>query len=389
MKTMQLDNLLAQFLRAQDWTAFELGQPVPSVNLAAGQSSHDLWERIEYHGIAALIFYGGKSREWSKTHWHRVSEEARLAALWEATHQEVVASAIEHLALAGIKTVAMKGTALAYALYPKPELRRRGDTDLLVRSDDLPKTRRVLAETGWSPIANSHGLYFQENWIFENELGFEHVIDLHWQTSDRPIVQAMLPISEIFASAMPLPGLSPNANRPSHAITLVQCTLNQQWHFIHGYWMGETKPKGAHRLVWQYDIDLLARSFDNADWDQLESIAQRKGIGPLIGETMLRSKDLFNTPLPVDRISALVDMPIDPMFDALMSSTDSLSEFWLDLRSTSTWEGRFNLLRNRAFPPQSHLMEKYPKSTRWPKSLLNVRFFLDTAKRVLRKTIRQ
>ncbi|MEL7199673.1 MAG: nucleotidyltransferase family protein [Pseudomonadota bacterium] len=351
--------------------------------------TQEAWARIEYHGIAPSFYEDANGpRVWPKELWKRIANESRLAGIWEATHQGAVANVIDQMAKAGIKTLVMKGTALAYCLYPKPETRRRGDTDLLVQPCDLSAAREMLSKLGWTRQWDNHGVYFQENWVHDCPSGFKHVIDLHWQANDRPAFQSILPIKDLFDTAMPLRSLSASAKHPALAYHLVQCALNQEWHFVNGYRMGKVRVKGAHRLIWQCDLHLLIRALSFSDWQLLEAICREKGIGPFIAAVVGRSDSLVADGLITDKVAALSAMPRDHRIETLLSSSDGISNFWLDLRATQTWKARLGLLINRAFPPIAHLKRKYPDTKSWPRALLVCRFLFDTAGRVLTKAFR-
>lgn len=83
-----------------------------------------------------------------------------LAAQWQEIYQQatvMVATAdweIEHILLAlaeaGVEFVWMKGGALAYAVYPNPATRWRGDLDLWIQPGQVTMATSVLNELGYS-----------------------------------------------------------------------------------------------------------------------------------------------------------------------------------------------------------------------------------------------
>ena len=345
-----------------------------------------VWERIEFHGIAFLL----NALEQHLTGWpqaliERLAEEARLIALWEATHQKSVSQVIEALAEAGIESVVMKGTALAYAFHAEPATRRRGDTDLLVQPKDQARTRAILKELGWYRKDDPHGLYYQEGWLHDAAGFFIHAIDLHWEPSDRPVLQPVLPIEAFFDGKQPMPALHARAFRPDPALMIVHATINQKWHAVHGYDTDSGRLAAARRLIWSVDFDLLCRSMEPQDWARLQAHCKAHAVGPLVAEALSGMAVDLHCAVPDGVLAELDAVPMDETLIRYFANPDSLTQFWIDLKRAHSWEQKRRLLATRAFPPREHLLEKYPGATSWPTALLQGRMLVETAGRALRK----
>ena len=86
-------------------------------------------ERVLYHGIAGLIVEAGPSLpSWPSTLLDDVREQAIAQAMWEMRHKVILAELLAEFRKAGITALLLKGTALAYDLYPSPAMRSRGDS---------------------------------------------------------------------------------------------------------------------------------------------------------------------------------------------------------------------------------------------------------------------
>lgn len=346
-----------------------------------------IWSRIEYHGIPVLLHQDAERLDgWPETMLARIAEEARLMGLWEATHSAALARLLDALDARAVEAVLMKGTSIAYSLYEEPAARRRGDSDVLVRPADLEKARATLTECGWYRNDDPHGLINQEGWLIE-VAGFVHALDLHWEPSDRPVLQRVLAADDFFAHKRALPRLSPSAHGADHALTLVHETLNQKWHEMHGYWAERGRMKGSRRLIWSVDFDSLARSLDESEWKRLVDLCEERGVGPLVAEALRGASGDLATPLPEDVLGELEARPTDPDVAAYFATSDSIGEFWLDLRTANSWGQRVGMVRDRALPPRSHLVEKYPKQSGWPTALLQGRLMVETAGRVIKRAV--
>src|ERR1700736_1976181 len=76
-------------------------------------------------------------------------ERALRAAVTEPFRLADLRQVLAALAGAGVVPLVVKGSALAYRIYPAPELRPRGDSDLLIDHAELPAVRRALAPLGF------------------------------------------------------------------------------------------------------------------------------------------------------------------------------------------------------------------------------------------------
>lgn len=357
----------------------------------AGKDACDaVWSRLDFHGVA-LLFHGQDDAlsNWPEPLVARIGEEARLMALWEATHRAALAQLIDHLDRARIKSILMKGTAIAYSLYTDPAARRRGDSDLLIQPRDIAAARDILEGAGWYRNADPHGLTHQEGWRFDSAGAFVHALDLHWEPSDRAALQRVLKREDIFATCRPLPRLDKAAYCASTQLTIVHEAINQKWHEVRGYWSGDEKIIGARRLIWSVDFDLLARSLTPADWRELIEFCSDRGIGPLVAAALSKAAKDLGTDLPAVFIEELAGQREDPAIAAYCNASDDFEEFWLNLRHAPGWRERVALLSDRGFPPAGHLRAKYPKQAGWPAAFLQARLLIETAARVIRRVFNQ
>lgn len=372
------DAFLAQTLRA-----LRNGESV----LAPQVCSQSLWRRIEFHGIAhALHAEARKLNAWPNPLLTRIAEEARMMGLWEETHRPLLAALMRSLLHASIEATLMKGSVLAYTIYDEPAARRRSDSDILVRPRDLSRARSILIDHGWYRSADPHGLYFQEGWQHDVGGVFKHTLDLHWETSDRPILQRIMRLDDFLTYKQPLSRMGEAVFGTSLIHTLCHCAINQKWHVTHGYWAEEGKVTGARRLIWSLDFDLLARQFSDEDWQRLSQWAMQAGIGPVIAEALRGARHDIGTPLPEALIVELETVPLSAAVSRCLAAGDGMSEFWHDFKTASSWRDRCLMLAARSLPPREHLLAKYPDRSDWPTVLLRGQMMVETAARLLKRT---
>ena len=101
-------------------------------------------ERILYHGIAGLITERARDLSgWPSAVMAPVRDQAIAQAMWEMRHKPLLAELLQAFVDAGITALLLKGSALAYDLYPEPSIRARGDSDVLVAPDKLSEARQI------------------------------------------------------------------------------------------------------------------------------------------------------------------------------------------------------------------------------------------------------
>lgn len=128
-----IDRELVQALR---------GDPVAWPKCGAGP----LRTRIRFHGVAAILAARPPVMAAAGEHERAAVEgEASLRRIWEETHRAALVAALKQMARRAVRPLVMKGTMLAYSIYPEPAMRQRGEIDLIVRPEQLSAARPAQA----------------------------------------------------------------------------------------------------------------------------------------------------------------------------------------------------------------------------------------------------
>ncbi len=380
--TPDIDKFLAAAVRA-----IRAGEPA-RWKTDADAAWSDVWTRIEYHGIPLLLHRRVELLDaWPQPLLERMAEEARLMVLWETTHHDAICTLLRELNASNIASVIMKGTALAYGFHDAPPIRRRGDTDLLIRPRDKEQTRATLKKLGWYRKPDPHGLNYQEGWLHNAAGFFVHALDLHWEPSERAVLHSVLPLDLFFSTKQPLPEFCKDTFRPDNATMVLHGAINQKWHAMHGYDAEKARLASPSRLIWMVDFDLLVRSMTDDDWAILTRHCTRERTGPLVAEALRGAQRDLGAVLPESHLAELEAYPIAPDILTYFTKLDGLSQFWLDLRKTRGVRAKAHLIRSRALPPRQHLMEKYPSAQNWPTAILQARLMIETAGRIMRRAV--
>lgn len=327
--------------------------------------------RIRVHGIAlALLALAPVVQGWPAPLLGRIREEARLQVLWEASHREVVEEVLSRLHALGIEVLVMKGTALAYLVYDEPAMRRRGDSDILVRQGRLRDVRKVFANIGLVPTGDR--TFGQETWQYQTGIGFVHAIDLHWEAVGSPYLRRVLAADECFDQAVPLPRLAAEARSLSPVLLLLRGLLNQMLHHANGYLIDEDMHYETDRLIWQMDTHLLASGFTDEEWRHLQEFAIARGLAAPCRDALAAARQAFGTPLPGDVMAALAARPDSSevvRYAALESGTARLRQ---DFTASAGFVEKVRLLASFVVPPGEFMRRRFPGRAAWPLPLLHV-----------------
>jgi hypothetical protein len=283
-----------------------------------------------------------------------LAAEAALAIVRERELRRV----LDALAACCDRPLLFKGSHLAFAVYPSPELRPRLDTDLLIREDDRESAARCLAALGYRPYPYVSGdvAFAQRPYWREDRTGARHTLDLHWRIANPKVFGHRLSYAELRAGALPVPGLGPNALGPSAPFALLIACMHRTAH--HG---------NSDRLLWLYDIHLLASSMTARDWAQFGDAAAGKGLTAVVVDGLSQAAERFGTAVPdrgLDRLRADCQPDTPDLRIFLDGRPATIRVALSDLRHLRGWRERSRFLREHLFPSASYMAERYHVTTR-------------------------
>lgn len=311
------------------------------------------------HGITALLWQalGGVGGRAGLVR-DALEPGVRAAAARELLVQREMRSVLDALAAADVRTLVIKGSALAYTVYPEPWLRPRTDTDLLVREDSVPAATRALEVCGYTRCdAISTGVFVSHQVAFErtDTHGLYHVIDLHWKIANPQVVADSLPFDALWDGAQPAPALGAHARVPSAVASIALACIHRLAHH-----------QGHDRLIWLYDLKLLTASLGEEDWMALRSLACSRGVASLCLDGLREARARLCSGLPADVEAALATAaraePSRSYVEGLVRKRDVLVS---DLRALGTWGARARLLREHMFPSPAFIRQRYGTRARW------------------------
>jgi hypothetical protein len=309
-------------------------------------------ERLLSGDAAALIDQGMAPLMYAATLDERFRGEALRLAAEEPLRLTDLRSV---LGVIGVRALLLKGTALAYSLYPQPEHRPRADTDLLIAREDLSAVRKAMRELGFDEQVTSgdeHGVR-QLGFCRVDRFGVAHLYDVHWAVANSPLFADVIRFEEV--EPMPLPNIGSEAfGLPRVEALLLACIHRVAHHH------------DDERLIWLADIALLRANMSMDEHRRFwERAAERKVVAVCrrsievaeqwFGGDAAHAAERFLTAKQLAQ-----DEPTRVLLDRDVTyATETLA----NLRALP-WKQRLTRLRQLAFPPPAFMRHAFATQTR-------------------------
>ena len=343
---------IARLLKGEDLSWIDAGRP--SAQWAADCATE---------GVAGLIHERLASRTARRLGWpaevvEQLARQARADVGEELVRGREITRVLDALGSAGVRPILLKGAALAYSVYVSPGQRPRLDTDLLIRREDTGPVHAALATLGLQPANQSDGeLVFRQFQLGRvDQWGLPHAFDFHWGLSSQAAFADLFDFDRLAATAIALPGLGANARAPGWAESLVLACIHPVMHH-----------RNEERLLWMYDIHLLAGRLDAAGWTAVVAHATRGRVAAVCLDQLRRAQRLLGTTVPAGVLAQLADAALrpEPSAEYLRPGRAWRHELASNLRELPSWRNRVRLLREVALPRPSYMLESYGVTPGW------------------------
>ena len=199
---------------------------------------------------------------------------------------------------ANVHPILLKGAALILSIYKNIALRPMLDIDLLIKNEEVEKTRQIFSNLGYIPTRMEYQdiLHLYENEIGLSKLGpINFKFELHWNLFDSPYHQSRIPIEnfwhdtrEVSLQTTDVSILSPN----NHLLHLCG--------HLHLHHQGK-------ELLWLHDIALLLVEYKNdIDWETVIKDAQIYGLVIPLQLTLAEISKNWYVPLQSDLVGQIL-----------------------------------------------------------------------------------
>ena len=340
-----------------------------------------VWQAAQEHGVLSLcshLLLQNTAREAIPPLFlEDLSKHTLHAAAGDLVQEYEVKQVLEELHGQGIFPLLMKGTPLAYIIYPQPHLRTRCDTDILfAHKADAERAWGVVRQMGYKrPHSISGEFISSEFTCFKSgKLGVEHALDFHWKVSNNQLFTHTLLFDELQTESVPVPCLGEQA----YALNSVHSLLHACIHLL-----SHTPYGDGDRLIWLYDIHLLAKTFDRTKWENFTTPAVEKKICNICFEGLRKATSALATPVPADVWKILREAGEKERTTANMGSSRLRMEL-ANFQSLPGWRERSQLLKEHLFPSADYLLNKYHTSNRYLLPYLYIRRLVQGIGKVFR-----
>jgi hypothetical protein len=287
--------------------------------------------------------------EWPLVVRDALADRARAAAAEELLRAAEARAVIEALADADVQAILIKGTAVAYTVYPMPACRPRSDTDLLIPAASIDDARRVLASLGYTAAVHCSELFRQFEMQKTDRFGVTHAFDVHWKISTQPAFAHTLIYEDVRSRTVPVPALGRAAHTLSTTDALMLACIHPVMHH-----------RNAVRLLWAYDIHLLASSLSPSAMAAFAERARERSVAAVCGYQLRLARTLFGTHIEPRPLTTLAEVEaIEPSAAYLTSERRWHDETLSSARGLPRVGDRLKLAREILFPRPAYMFGAY------------------------------
>jgi hypothetical protein len=339
----------------RQWLADVLCGRTPDAASAAFADTADVVRAARSEGVLTLLADRLRERPAADPLRDAVVQAARgstvIAMLREAECRRLLAL----LDGAGIPVLLLKGSALAWWLYPSPHLRECSDVDLLFASREaVAQAAALLAANGYDRgyVQGEHAYEL----VCRRELSASFVldVDLHWGLNNAPVFAGAFDFDTLQGSSIPLPALAPDARGLSPVHALAHACMHRAINLYTGI---------GDNLKWLYDLHLLAQRLSPAEWDALRATCERAGLGSVCAAGLQAAANVFGDAVPAQALMALRS--------ARGGVDGERVHDWrymhrMNLRALPSLRARLNWLVRKSFPNLQLMREMYGRDKSVP-----------------------
>ena len=321
-------------------------------------------------GLGPLLHYHlarhERGPDWPDLDRAALAADARIHVAWDLLREREIVAVLDGFAKAGIECVLLKGTPLAYTHYPEPALRTRSDTDLFIRKADRVRAAELMRAAGYTRVHGVAGelVSYQES-FHRRDAQVDHIFDLHWQINNGQVFAQAVPFEEAMANSVAVPALGAAARTLSAPYALLLACMHRAAH------IGVDGPE-SERLIWLYDVGLLARGMTEQAWARFAELCAAKRMRAIGADALVAAGRTLGAVVP-ERVGRALEASEAKEPSAVYLRGASRAILFTDLRALPTWRERVALMREVAFPTAAYMYEKYGTERRWLLPWLYVR----------------
>ena len=269
----------------------------------------DIWD-VETHRLLPLVYRRLVQLGVEDPELARLKGLHRRAWYENQLNLSRLAPLLTRLREAGIPAMVIKGVPLALRFYGDLGSRPMNDVDVLVRTDRMADTLRLLDRDGWLPYRDTQGrsepltsgfsLISEHSRIVTAPDGF--YVDLHWHLREQFVVPGReMTSSDAFWSA----------SEPIDILGVATRTLCGSDLLLHAIVHGLVSQHDA-RARWVADSLAVIRHPAAVDWERIIQQSRQRRLVLILRTALGYLVDHFQAEVPVDVLARLDRVPTTP-----------------------------------------------------------------------------
>jgi hypothetical protein len=323
-----------------------------------------LLDAARNNGVLPLLAAAAAQAGWDRDLIAAMRPDVAAQTVLAVVHERELKRVLDGLAADGVAPLLLKGAHLAFTLYRSPELRPRVDTDLLVRDDDRCRAGASLERLGYAPVPHVTGevAFGQRQYGRVDDSGARHTVDVHWRIANPKAFADRFTYADLAAGAVRIPRLGAAALAPDPVHALLVACLHRTAHH-----------RSTNRLLWLYDVHLLASALTDTGWRRTIDLAAARGLAPVVAAALSDAEDLLGTTLPAGTLARLNEQAAGTDADVMAYLKGDMSQLQAaasDWRRLGGLRERARFLREHLFPSAAYIRHRYGVSSRLALPLL-------------------
>lgn len=306
-------------------------------------------EKMDHHGVSMLML---KANCLSDDISEKLQSRKALMAANSSLKANTLIKVFNRLKKAGLgKCILFKGTALAHAYYPDPWLRPSTDSDCLIAVEDRLKFDKAFKKLKFEKLFAIEGelLSYQSTYsrVLTGNVALN--IDMHWRINNRQILAKTFSLAELSERGTSVASLNHAVLIPSAVDSILLACIHRIGHHAND-----------ERLIWLYDIHLLASGLTEDEWEELCLLCEDKRLAAITLEALRTCQDLLGTPLTSQTLSLLKNLAKrnEPSKLFLQRQLSEWQIFKQDFKALKSIKLQFQLICEHLFPEKDYIREQ-------------------------------
>ena len=220
---------------------------------------------------------------------------------------------------------------------------------MLIPQAQVDAARHVLASLDYVATVHCDDLFSQFEVQKTDSFGVTHVFDVHWKISTQPIFAGVLTHDELLPRTVLVPALGASAIAAGAIDALLLACVHPVMHH-----------RNIERVLWMYDIHLIAAKLTPAQFSEFAGRAQQKRVAEICAHGLRLAQTAFGTPIPPEVVEILSSAGgLEPSMEYLATERRWHHELISSVRGLPSFGERIRLMREVLFPSQQYMLGAY------------------------------